>query len=98
LITQHDVPDPQILGIRCLVNGEVLQNSNTKYMIWSVAALISFISQTCTLEPGDIIASGTPSGVGAARKPQRFLQNGDEVVVEIDRIGRLVNTVARSAV
>ncbi len=96
LTSKDEIPDPQTLGIRSLVNGEALQNSNTKYMIWSVADLVSFISQTCTLEPGDIIATGTPAGVGAARKPPRFLQNGDEVVVEIDRIGRLVNPVARS--
>lgn len=96
LISKDEIRNPQTLGIRCLVNGEVVQNSNTKYMIWSVADLISFITQTCTLEPGDIIATGTPSGVGAARTPQRFLQNGDEVMVEIDRIGRLVNRVTGS--
>ncbi len=96
LISNDEIPNPQTLGIRCLLNGEVMQNSSTKYMIWSVADLISFISQTCTLEPGDIIATGTPSGVGAARKPQRFLHHGDEVLVEIDRIGRLVNSVKGS--
>lgn len=95
LVTPEEVPNPQALPIRLLLNGEVMQESNTKMMIWAVADLISFISATMTLEPGDVIITGTPPGVGVARKPPRFLQDGDEMVVEIDGIGRLANRVRR---
>lgn len=95
LVTADEVPDPQALPIRLLLNGEVMQESNTKMMIWSVADLVAFISATMTLEPGDVISTGTPPGVGVARKPQRFLQADDEMVVEIDGIGRLANRVRR---
>lgn len=84
--------DPQSLRIRCLVNGEVMQDASTSEMIFSVAQLVAFCSQAFTLEPGDVIATGTPSGVGWFREPKRLLAEGDEVVVEIERIGRLVNT------
>lgn len=93
LVTSEDIPDPQTLPIRCVVNGQVLQNSNTDKMIFGVRYLISFISRGITLEPGDVIATGTPHGVGFARKPPIFLKSGDEVVVEIDGIGRLSNPV-----
>jgi len=75
------------------VNGETLQNANTGEMIFGVANLISYFSRMITLEPGDVIASGTPAGVGMARKPQVFLRNGDVVTVEIDGIGALTNPV-----
>ncbi|MCL4425537.1 MAG: fumarylacetoacetate hydrolase family protein [Firmicutes bacterium] len=97
LVTRDEVPDPQDLDIRCLVNGDPLQDSNTRQMIFSVKDLISFISQGMTLEPGDVIATGTPHGVGFAREPKVYLQDGDEVVVEIERVGRLVNPVRRDA-
>ena len=93
LVTGEDVPDPQTLPIRCVVNGQVLQNSNTDKMIFGVRYLISFLSRGITLEPGDVISTGTPHGVGFARKPPVFLKAGDEVVVEIDGIGRLSNPV-----
>jgi|SRR5580693_1362239 2-keto-4-pentenoate hydratase/2-oxohepta-3-ene-1,7-dioic acid hydratase in catechol pathway len=93
LVTSEDIPDPQTLPIRCVVNGQVLQDSNTDKMIFGVRYLISFISRGITLEPGDVISTGTPHGVGFARKPPIFLQDGDEVVVEIDGIGRLLNPV-----
>jgi 2,4-didehydro-3-deoxy-L-rhamnonate hydrolase len=93
LVTSDDIPDPQTLPIRCVVNGKVLQESNTEKMIFSVRYLIEFISRGVTLEPGDVITTGTPHGVGFARKPPVFLNPGDEVVVEIDGIGRLVNPV-----
>jgi 2-keto-4-pentenoate hydratase/2-oxohepta-3-ene-1,7-dioic acid hydratase in catechol pathway len=93
LVTSEDVPDPQTLPIRCTVNGRVLQDSNTDKMIFGVRYLISFISRGITLEPGDVISTGTPHGVGFARKPPIFLNAGDEVVVEIDGIGRLSNPV-----
>jgi len=92
LVTPDEVGDPQALDFRCLVNGEVMQEAWTSEMVFSVAQLISFCSQAFTLEPGDVIATGTPSGVGWYREPKRMLRDGDEVVVEIERVGRLVNT------
>ena len=76
-----------------MVNGKTLQDSNTDKMIFGVRELIAFISRGITLEPGDVISTGTPHGVGFARKPPIFLKAGDEVVVEIDGIGRLSNPV-----
>ena len=93
LVTSDEVGDPQSLDMRCLVNGRVMQESNTGQMVFGVAQLVSFISQTMTLEPGDLIATGTPSGVGYARTPPVYLQPGDTVTVEIDRIGVLTNPV-----
>jgi 2,4-diketo-3-deoxy-L-fuconate hydrolase len=93
LVTGDDIPDPQTLPIRCVVNGTTLQDSNTDKMIFGVRELIPFISRGITLEPGDVISTGTPHGVGFARKPPIFLKAGDEVVVEIDGIGRLSNPV-----
>ena len=91
LVTADEVPDPQALRIRCIVNGETVQDATTDQMIHSVADLIAFCSRFMTLEPGDVIAMGTPSGVGVFRDPPRFLEDGDDVVVEIDGIGRLQN-------
>ena len=91
LVTADEIPDPQALRIRCLVNGEVMQDASTAEMVFSVAELISFCSQAFTLEPSDVIATGTPAGVGWFREPKRMLRDGDEVTVEIERIGRLVN-------
>jgi 2-keto-4-pentenoate hydratase/2-oxohepta-3-ene-1,7-dioic acid hydratase in catechol pathway len=94
LVTPDEVPDPQDLAISCSVNGECVQDSRTNQMIFGVAELVSYLSQTMTLEAGDVIATGTPPGVGMARTPTWFLQPGDEVVVEIERLGRLVTTMA----
>jgi 2-keto-4-pentenoate hydratase/2-oxohepta-3-ene-1,7-dioic acid hydratase in catechol pathway len=94
LVTRDEIPEPQTLNIRCSVNGRVLQDSNTREMIFGVRDLIAFISRGITLEPGDIISTGTPPGVGFAQKPPVFLQAGDEVTVEIDGIGRLSNPVS----
>jgi 2-keto-4-pentenoate hydratase/2-oxohepta-3-ene-1,7-dioic acid hydratase in catechol pathway len=91
LVTADEVGDPQALQLRCLVNGEQRQSSSTAEMIFSVAALVSFCSQAFTLEPGDVIATGTPAGVGWFAQPRHMLADGDEVVVEIERVGRLVN-------
>ncbi len=91
IVTADEVSDPQGLAIRCLVNDEVLQESNTSEMFFTVAEIVSHCSQAFTLDPGDVIATGTPSGVGAFRSPPRFLGNGDRVVVEIDGVGRLEN-------
>jgi 2,4-didehydro-3-deoxy-L-rhamnonate hydrolase len=93
ITTADDIEDPQTLAIRCVVNDEVLQDSNTVEMVFTVAELISFISQTITLSPGDVIATGTPAGVGFTRDPPRFLQRGDRVTVEIEGIGALSNPV-----
>jgi 2-keto-4-pentenoate hydratase/2-oxohepta-3-ene-1,7-dioic acid hydratase in catechol pathway len=94
LVTTDEIGDPQRLRISCTVNGDVLQDSNTRQMVFGVAQLISFISQTISLAPGDIIITGTPPGVGFARKPPRFLRAGDDVTVSIERIGDLTNPVA----
>jgi 2-keto-4-pentenoate hydratase/2-oxohepta-3-ene-1,7-dioic acid hydratase in catechol pathway len=93
LVTPDEIPDPQALAIRCEVDGRELQSSTTAQMVFGVAELIAFISRTMTLEPGDLIATGTPPGVGFARKPPVYLNDGDEVTVEIERIGRLTNPV-----
>lgn len=91
IVTTDAIADPQDLGIRCRVNGEVLQDSTTKEMIFGVAALVSYLSRFVTLEPGDVIATGTPFGVGFARTPPVFLGDGDVVEVEVDGIGTLSN-------
>ena len=93
LLTADELPDPQNLGIRCWVNGELRQNSNTFEMIFKVPELLAFISKPCTLLPGDIIITGTPHGVGNYMSPQVFLQRGDVIEIEIDQLGRLRNTV-----
>jgi 2-keto-4-pentenoate hydratase/2-oxohepta-3-ene-1,7-dioic acid hydratase in catechol pathway len=91
LVTADEIPDPQALRVRCLVNGEVMQDASTSEMVFGVASLVSFCSQAFTLEPGDVIATGTPAGVGWFREPKRMLRDDDEVVVDIDHVGRLVN-------
>ncbi len=93
VVTQDEISDPQNLAIRSLVNGEIRQDSSTSQMIFSVAELVSYLSHSFSLEPGDIIATGTPHGVGVFRKPQVFLQQGDRVVIEIEKIGQLENPV-----
>jgi 2-keto-4-pentenoate hydratase/2-oxohepta-3-ene-1,7-dioic acid hydratase in catechol pathway len=92
LVTADELADPQDLAITCRVGDEVLQDSRTSQMYFSVATIISYLSRSFTLEPGDVIATGTPGGVGAFRNPPRFLGNGDRVTVEIEGIGALVNT------
>lgn len=93
LVTADEVPDPQALDIRCTLNGEVVQDSSTSQMVFGVAELVSIVSQTMTLEPGDILLTGTPPGVGTAMSPPRFLAPGDELVVEISGLGRLTTTM-----
>jgi acylpyruvate hydrolase len=94
LVTKDEVPDPQALKIELELNGEVMQSASTADMVFSVADLIEHISAFTTLEPGDVIATGTPSGVGFVRKPPRFLEPGDTVRIEIERVGVLENPVA----
>jgi 2-keto-4-pentenoate hydratase/2-oxohepta-3-ene-1,7-dioic acid hydratase in catechol pathway len=96
LTTHDEIPDPHALAIRARVNGITLQDSNTSKMIFQIPGLIEFISASITLEPGDIIATGTPEGVGAFRKPPVFLKPGDVVEVEIERLGVLRNLVMAS--
>jgi 2-keto-4-pentenoate hydratase/2-oxohepta-3-ene-1,7-dioic acid hydratase in catechol pathway len=93
LVPADEIPDPQALRIRCLVNGEALQDSSTAEMVFSVAELIAFASDAITLEPGDLIATGTPAGVGFSREPPVYLQPGDEVTVEIEGVGALTNPI-----
>jgi 2-keto-4-pentenoate hydratase/2-oxohepta-3-ene-1,7-dioic acid hydratase in catechol pathway len=93
LIPASEVPDPQQLRIRCLLNGEVVQDSSTENMIFSCGELIAFVSEAIELEPGDLIATGTPAGVGFTRRPPVFLSRGDEVTVEIEGVGALTNPV-----
>ena len=97
IITADEIPDPQQLPIRLKVNGVVKQESNTSQMINSVAQTIALLSTGMTLEPGDIIATGTPSGVGFARKPPEFLHAGDVMETEIDGIGVLRNTIVQAS-
>jgi len=93
IVTREEVPDPQSLSIRCVLNGEVMQDSNTSKMAFSVAELVTFLSSGMTLMPGDIIATGTPAGVGFVRDPKVFLKAGDEVTIEIEGLGSLTNPV-----
>jgi 2-keto-4-pentenoate hydratase/2-oxohepta-3-ene-1,7-dioic acid hydratase in catechol pathway len=93
LVPAADVPDPQSLSIRAILNGRVMQDSSTSNMVFGVADLIAFITQAITLEPGDLIATGTPAGVGAFRDPPVFMRPGDEITIEIEGLGALTNPV-----
>jgi 2-keto-4-pentenoate hydratase/2-oxohepta-3-ene-1,7-dioic acid hydratase in catechol pathway len=93
LVPASAVPDPQALPIRAILNGEVMQDSSTSNMIFGVAEVVSFVSQAITLEPGDLIITGTPAGVGAFRDPPVWLKPGDEIAIEIDGLGRISNPV-----
>ncbi len=95
LVPREEIDDPQALAIRCLVNGEALQDSSTAQMIFSVAEIIAYASQVITLEPGDLIATGTPAGVGIFRDPKVLLQSGDEVSVEVEGLGTLTNPITK---
>ena len=95
VVPASEVPDPQALRIRCLLNGDVVQDSSTAQMVFTVAEVIAFVSDGITLEPGDLILTGTPAGVGLGRKPPVYLADGDEVTVEIEGIGSLTNPVRR---
>lgn len=97
IVTADEIPDPQQLPIRLKINGVIKQESNTNQMIYSVAQIIALLSSGMTLEPGDIIATGTPSGVGFARKPPEFLHAGDIMETEIDGIGLMRNTIVSVA-
>ncbi|MCY3764195.1 MAG: fumarylacetoacetate hydrolase family protein [Gemmatimonadetes bacterium] len=93
VVTPDEAGDPHNLGIRCILNGETVQDSNTAQLIFRVDQLIAYLSRVITLQPGDLIFTGTPPGVGMARDPQLWLKAGDTVVCEVDGIGRLENPV-----
>ena len=94
LVTRDEIPDPNALKIRTILNGQVMQDWNTNDMIFDVPALIEFLSGSTTLLPGTVILTGTPHGVGMAQKPPRWLRPGDQVSIEIEKIGVLTNPVA----
>ena len=93
LVPAAEVGDPHVLGIRAILNGETMQDSTTANLIFGIDEVISYTSQTSTLEEGDLILTGTPAGVGVFRDPQRLLQPGDEITIEIDGVGSLTNPV-----
>ncbi len=94
ITTADEVPDPHALGVRCLVNGETRQDSSTRHLVFDLWDQIEHLSQAMTLEPGDLIFTGTPGGVGAAMKPMRFLKAGDVVRIEIGGLGAIENPCA----
>lgn len=95
LVDAATISDPQALRIRALLNGVVMQDASTADMIFSVAEIVAFVSQAISLNPGDLIATGTPPGVGFARTPPVYLEEGDVISVEIEAIGTLTNPVTR---
>ncbi|MCH2202710.1 MAG: fumarylacetoacetate hydrolase family protein [Fuerstiella sp.] len=98
LVTADEIPDPNTLSIRTVLNGEVMQDWNTDDMIFDVPTLIEFLSGSTILSPGTVILTGTPHGVGMARNPPVLLKNGDSVTIEIEKIGRLTNPVVEEHV
>ena len=94
--TKDEIPDPHNLRIQFRLNGDTMQDSNTDQLIFKIPELVEYLSRSITLEPGDIIATGTPPGVGFARKPPVFLQDGDVCEVEIDGLGILINPVVKN--
>jgi 2-keto-4-pentenoate hydratase/2-oxohepta-3-ene-1,7-dioic acid hydratase in catechol pathway len=95
LVTADEVPDPHNLAIRLRLNGQTMQDSSTRQMIFPAADLLAYVSQVVTLQPGDLVFTGTPPGVGVARKPPVFLKPGDVVEVEVERLGVLRNPVVQ---
>jgi 2-keto-4-pentenoate hydratase/2-oxohepta-3-ene-1,7-dioic acid hydratase in catechol pathway len=97
LVSADEISDPHALDIRLAINGETMQHSNTRELIFKIPDLIAHLSSVVTLEPGDVVATGTPAGVGFTRKPPRYLKPGDEVVVSIEGLGELHNPVIAEA-
>jgi 2-keto-4-pentenoate hydratase/2-oxohepta-3-ene-1,7-dioic acid hydratase in catechol pathway len=93
LVTRDEIPDPHVLDIRTIVSGEEMQRSNTRHLIFTVNYLIDYLSHIFALEPGDVITTGTPAGVGVFRNPPRFLKPGDTVRIELEKVGMLENPV-----
>lgn len=94
ITTADEIPDPHALTLRTWVNGELRQDSNTSNLIFSVPELIEFVSETCTLAPGDLILTGTPAGVGVGQTPPAFLASGDVIRIEIERLGAIEHSIA----
>ena len=95
IVTRDEIPDPHNLTLRCWVNGELKQESTSGDLIFDIPTLIEWLSRGMTLLPGDILSTGTPSGVGYARTPPEFLKPGDVVACEVDGIGRISNRVVQ---
>src|SRR5690606_3599048 len=93
IVTADEIADPHNLDISLKLNGEYKQNSNTRHMIFKIPDLIDHLSSSITLEPGDVIATGTPEGVGISYNPPQFMKAGDKVEIEIENVGKLVNVV-----
>jgi 2-keto-4-pentenoate hydratase/2-oxohepta-3-ene-1,7-dioic acid hydratase in catechol pathway len=93
IVSADEIEDPHALAISLSIGGENLQQSNTRELIFKIPELVEFISSVVTLEPGDVVATGTPAGVGFARKPPRYLRPGDEVSIRVEGIGELRNPV-----
>lgn len=93
VVTLDEIGDPQALDIETFVNGTKVQGSNTRYMIFSIAHIVSYVSQFLTLSPGDVIATGTPEGIGAKRNPPLWLRSGDKVEVVLEKVGTLTNEI-----
>jgi len=91
IVTKDEVPDPHALDIKLTLSGEVLQDANTRDLIFKVPALIEYLSSIVALEPGDVISTGTPPGVGLGRSPQRWLRDGEEMAIEVEKVGTLRN-------
>lgn len=98
LVTADDLPDPQTLSVKTILNGQVMQDGNTSDMIFPVAELITFLSGSTTLAAGTVIFTGTPAGVGFARQPPVWLRTGDEVTIQIEKIGKLTNPVVEETI
>ena len=94
ITTADEVPDPEDLGLRTWVNGELRQDGRTSDLVFDCQALVDFIAETCMLAPGDLILTGTPSGVGMSMDPRRFLESGDVVRIEIERLGAIEHAIA----
>jgi 2,4-didehydro-3-deoxy-L-rhamnonate hydrolase len=94
IVTSDELKEPNNLYLRTILNGQVMQDGSTREWIFSIPVLLSFLSKVMTLEPGDIVSTGTPAGIGYFRKPQIFLKPGDHVILEIEKIGKLANSVA----
>jgi 2-keto-4-pentenoate hydratase/2-oxohepta-3-ene-1,7-dioic acid hydratase in catechol pathway len=95
IVTADEIPDPDRLRIQTRVNGNTVQDGNTANLIFSGATIAAYASGAMTLMPGDLIATGTPEGIGASRKPPMFLHHGDTVEVEIERIGHITNRIVQ---
>jgi acylpyruvate hydrolase len=96
ITTREEIPDPHVLDICTIVSGEEMQHSNTRHLIFNINYLIDYLSHIFALEPGDVITTGTPAGVGWFRTPPRFLKPGDTVRIEVEKVGVLENRVVAS--